>query len=195
MKKKFLIGIDEVGRGPIAGPVTVAAAIFPSGFDMKLLHGIRDSKQLTEEKREEWYEKAKAWKRDGKMFYKVSFVSSGVIDRIRISKSIKLAIERCLKGVDHKGCEVRLDGLLYAPERFKYQKTIIKGDQKEKVIGLASVIAKVSRDRRMKRYALTFPGYGFETHKGYGTKKHYKSIRKLGLSTLHRKSYLSGLGK
>lgn len=195
MKKKFLIGIDEVGRGPIAGPVTVAIAILPIGFNKRILCGVNDSKILNERKREEIYEKAKKWSREGKMSYKVSFVSAKVIDRIGITKAVSLAIKRCLKDVDHRSCDVKLDGLLHAPERFKFQETIIKGDQKEKVIGLASIIAKVSRDRRMKRYSSTFPGYGFEEHKGYGTKKHYKSIKKLGLSTLHRRSYLKGLGK
>ena len=119
-------------------------------------------------------------------------VHAETIDQKGITHAIRLSIKRCLKRckVDPRVTRVLLDGSLKAPEEFMYQETIIKGDQKEKVISLASIMAKVTRDQWMKKEALKYPEYGFEIHKGYGTKKHRENIKKKGLSPIHRKSFL-----
>ncbi|MEZ4195176.1 MAG: ribonuclease HII [Candidatus Paceibacterota bacterium] len=113
------------------------------------------------------------------------------MDKIGITKAVRLGIERGLNKlkVDHKEVSVKLDGLLHAPAEYMNQETIIKGDAKEKVIGLASIMAKVTRDRVMVKMAKKYPVYQFEIHKGYGTKKHLEAIEKHGLSTVHRRSF------
>jgi len=192
VKYKYIIGIDEAGRGPLAGPVCVGAVCLGKNFNKKLLRGVKDSKKLSEKKREGWFLKVKSFS-DGKDFaFAVSLVSSKIIDKKGIVFAIKLAIKRCLKkvGVNPKETRVLLDGSLKAPKEFINQKTIIKGDEKERVISLASVCAKVSRDRYMVKISKIFPKYGFHIHKGYGTKKHRELIKKHGASLLHRKSFL-----
>lgn len=189
---KYIVGIDEVGRGPLAGPVTVGAFCVKKNFDFKKLEGIRDSKKLTPEKREYFFEKIKELEKKGDIEYKVTFVSSKEIDKRGISHAIKRALTKSILGLrkDPQICEVFLDGGLYAPEEYKKQKTIIKGDDKIKAISCASVVAKVLRDRRMCLLAKKYPEYGFEIHKGYGTKKHCESIRKNGICKEHRKCFL-----
>jgi ribonuclease HII len=192
---KYLIGIDEVGRGPIAGPVAVGAFIFLTPEAPKLFRGVKESKQLTEEKREKWFEKILKIKEKGHIDFCVSFESEKVIDE----KGIVFAIKSCLYKSLHTIAEnpeeslVLLDGGLKAPRHFKLQKTIIRGDAKEKVIALASICAKVLRDRKMKMLGKKYPAYGFEIHKGYGTRAHYKAIEKEGLHELHRRSFCKGL--
>jgi len=197
-KTHYIIGVDEVGRGPIAGPVTVAAAVVPYGFSFGK-NRPNDSKKLSERKREEWFLYAKD---HPDIFYATSSVSSGVIDKIGISKATIMAVERSIKklsstwtsDVQVEEVEVFLDGLLRAPVQYK-QKTIIKGDEIEPIISLASIIAKVTRDKYMTNLARKYPQYGFEKHKGYGTKKHYKNIKVYGISCHHRSSFLNGLHK
>lgn len=188
---KYLIGIDEVGRGPIAGPVAVGAFIFLTPDAKKLFRGVKESKQLTEEKREEWFEKILKIKKEGHIDFCVTFQSEKTIDEKGIVFAIKKCLATSLKKVskEPENCLVLLDGGLKAPEHFKHQKTIIKGDAKETVIALASICAKVLRDRHMKELAKQYPGYDFEIHKGYGTRGHYSLIKKHGLSDLHRKSF------
>ncbi|HEY9584070.1 MAG TPA: ribonuclease HII, partial [Candidatus Paceibacterota bacterium] len=125
--------------------------------------------------------------------YYTSFVSHKIIDRQGIAYAIRLAIKRTIKkaGLRPDNCEIRLDGSIYASKEFKNQKTIIKGDEKEPIIALASIIAKVRRDNRMKRLAKKYSGYGFEIHKGYGTKNHIKAVKKLGPSEIHRRTFIS----
>jgi ribonuclease HII len=199
-KVKYIIGVDEVGRGPLAGPVTVCAAMVPRGFVFGLNNNKNsrpnDSKKLSAKKREEWFLYAKE---HGRIFYATSSVSPAVVDKIGISRATALAVERSLKKLsstwysDYQ-VEVLLDGLLHAPAEYK-QKTIIKGDEIESIISLASIIAKVTRDKYMTNLAKKYPEYGFEKHKGYGTKKHYECIKKHGISEVHRRSFLMGLQK
>jgi ribonuclease HII len=192
---KYLIGIDEVGRGPIAGPVAVGAFVFLTPEAKKFFRGVKESKQLTEEKREKWFEKILKIKEQGHVDFCVTFESEKTIDE----KGIVFAIKTCLYKSLHtvaktpEECEVRLDGGLKAPKHFKLQKTIIRGDAKEQVIALASICAKVLRDRHMKELAKIYPGYDFDVHKGYGTRGHYNLVKKLGLSELHRKSFCKSL--
>jgi len=188
---KYLIGIDEVGRGPIAGPVAVGAFVFLRPEAKKFFKGVKESKQLTEEKREAWFAKILEAQSLGLVNFSVVFQSEKVIDEKGISFAIKKSLNSALANLVIKPTEatVLLDGGLKAPEEYKNQKTIIKGDVKEQVIALASICAKVSRDRRMRSWAKKHPNYGFDIHKGYGTKKHYEAIKMHGLLPLHRKTF------
>lgn len=189
-KAKYLIGIDEVGRGPLAGPVCVCSFIVSKNFNMSVFNGIRDSKKLSARKREEWFEKIKELKKKRLVDYKIAYISNSEIDKIGISKSIQKAINKCLKNINPKTCRVLLDGGIKAPKKFLNQKTIIKGDEKEKVISLASIVAKVSRDELMCNLSKKYPKYEFHRHKGYGTALHIKKIKKHGICKIHRKTYL-----
>lgn len=184
-RKQFVVGVDEVGRGPLAGPVTVAVV---GGISVKLLHGIRDSKKLSPKSREEWAKVIRAHSA-----YAIVSIPARTIDRIGISPSLRLAVERALKKLSIKPSLVLLDGSLYAPKIYR-QRTIIKGDEKEPLIAAASIIAKVHRDRYMTRLDKKYPGFGFAQHRGYGTKMHYRALRKKGVTPTHRKSFL-GLAK
>ncbi|MEK7531604.1 MAG: ribonuclease HII [Patescibacteria group bacterium] len=190
---RFLIGIDEAGRGPLAGPVAVGVVKIPRE-NMKYFRGVKDSKQLSEKQREVWLRKIQKLSKEGKLEYSVSFSSAEVIDKKGIVKAISLALARSLRKLvplaKEKFVEVLLDGSLKAPSRFSNQKTIIRGDEKRLVIALASILAKVLRDRMMKRFAKKYPKFSFEIHKGYGTLSHRKSIRKYGPSKIHRGSFL-----
>ncbi len=192
MKKTRHIGIDEVGRGPLAGPVTVCAFVVVKDFDMKLLKGITDSKKLTEKVREEWNIKLRELQKKRKVNFSVSSVGAKIIDKKGISFAIRTALSRSLRklNVDPKNSKVFLDGGLRAPEEYVNQETIIKGDSKNKCISSASVLAKVYRDAYMRKVAKRFPAYGFEVHKGYGTLRHRNSIKKYGPCELHRRSFI-----
>ena len=188
---KFVVGIDEVGRGPLAGPVAVCAFKMPINFEEKSFGTIKDSKKLIPEKREEIFKKLQKMKKEKIVDYFVAYESAKRIDKIGISKAIRNCLEKALARLNVKPneCKVLLDGGLKTPEKYKNQKTIIKGDEKERDIAFASIVAKVSRDALMRRLAKKYPKYNFEIHKGYGTKKHCASIIKNGLSKEHRKSY------
>ena len=190
---KFLIGIDEVGRGPIAGPVAVGAFVFLVPDASSHFKGVKESKQLKEERREEWFGRILEVQKKGLIDFAVTFQSEKIIDEKGISFAIKKALEMSLKKlkINPEETHVLLDGGLKAPEEYKNQKTIIEGDVKEKVIALASVCAKVMRDRYMRKMAKKYPEYGFDVHKGYGTKRHYEAIKKHGLTDLHRRSFLT----
>lgn len=193
-QKCVVVGIDEAGRGPLAGPVAVAALAFLTPAARMLMKAslTKDSKQLSEKAREAWYEKLVEAKRAGAIAYAVSFVSAVRIDRVGIVRAIAAAMASSLRRlpVSPLQAQVLLDGALSAPACYKYQKTIIRGDETIPAIALASIVAKVSRDRLMYRYAKKYPLYGFDEHKGYGTAKHYAALKKYGLSPLHRKSFL-----
>lgn len=195
--KKWLIGIDEAGRGPLAGPVAVGVVSVPFDFDWSLIPGVGDSKQIAPDLREEIYGRAYILRKSGLIAWRVSMVSATVIDRKGISHAVKLGINRGLKSLNGnpKQCEVRLDGLLKAPEEYYFQKTIVRGDASEPVIGLASILAKVTRDQYMSRLGQReeFAPYNFPTHKGYGTKKHREIIAKIGLCAIHRRSFCGNL--
>lgn len=195
-KPKILVGIDEAGRGPLAGPVAVGVCVcdtkmYASYKRTKKLP-TRDSKKLTEKKREEWFTFIQECKKNKSIDYTVSLISASFIDTHGISMAIKTGISRSLKKLGLKPDEVLvlLDGGLKADREYVHQKTIIKGDEKEPIISLASIVAKVTRDRYMKKIAKKFPEYGLETHKGYGTRSHYEALKKKGLSQIHRRSFL-----
>lgn len=196
---KWVIGIDEVGRGPLAGPVGVGVTLVPADFNWEVLPGVTDSKKLTEARREVIYEEARRLSAVSQLDYAVAMVSAQVIDRIGIVGAINLAMGRGLKRIlkdslQPADCRVLLDGGLKAPVEFIDQATIIRGDSKERVIGLASIVAKVTRDRHMVRQAATPLGapYDFATHKGYGTKAHRAAISKHGISDIHRRTFWHG---
>lgn len=186
---RYIIGIDEVGRGPLAGPVAVGAiAITPQL--LKKFRTIKESKQLSETKREEWSAKIFAAAGD-ELHVAVAMVSAKEIDRIGIAPAIRKALRVALKklAIDPKDARVLLDGGLYAPDEYTNQETIIRGDASETAIAMASVVAKVKRDTLMIRLAKKYPEYNFSQHKGYGTKAHIQALHAHGLSEIHRKSF------
>ena len=193
-----MVGIDEVGRGPLAGPVTVCAVLCTADFYKKLAkyEGLTDSKKLSEKNREHWFALASLMQEEGSIVYAVESVSPKEIDKIGISKAIQKALDTALEKISTQhqqispaAIQVLLDGSLHAPVEYIHQETIIKGDQKEKIISLASIIAKVTRDRYMVKIAKKYARYGLDIHKGYGTKNHRDAIKKYGLSEIHRKSF------
>ncbi len=193
----MIVGIDEAGRGPLAGPVAVGAVkVYKLDKFKKLVRGVRDSKKLSAEAREGWYKLAIEARQRGELDFHVALVSERVIDKQGISPAIRLGIKRCLtKLAVESGDQIFLDGSLRAPAEFKHQQTIVKGDEKIAVISLASICAKVTRDRKMVSLAKKFPKYGFEVHKGYGTRAHYTALRKYGLTEAHRRSFLNKFDK
>jgi ribonuclease HII len=188
---KFVVGIDEVGRGPIAGPTAVCALLWKDREIDPPPH-VKDSKQLSPQKREEWFKQIKDWEQEGRLAYAVSYVCAATIDKIGINVAIHRAICSALKRLelDPASVHILLDGGLHAPDEFYHQETIIRGDEHEPTIALASITAKVLRDRLMEKMADQYPGYGFDVHKGYGTHEHYRALRKLGPSPLHRLSFI-----
>lgn len=200
---KYIIGIDEVGRGPIAGPVAVCAFLIKDNSFIKYftnkksassavrLPKLRDSKKLSKKQREEWFEYLINTKSEGLCDYAVSFVSPENIDKFGIAKCIQKALNESLaKVASSKIISIYLDGGLHAPIEYLNQETIIKGDELHPVISLASIIAKVTRDRVMTKYGEEYPMYGFERHSGYGTKAHYEAIKKHGQTPIHRKTFI-----
>jgi ribonuclease HII len=188
----FLIGIDEAGRGPLAGPVAVGAVRVPIDFDWSSVAGAKDSKQMTPKSRDALYKKMCALQKAGKLDFAVAFSSATIIDHCGIVPAVQSALDRALSKITKGGprhCLVLLDGGLHAPKEFVNQKTIIRGDQSEAVISLASIAAKVLRDRLMVKMARKYPLYGFEVHKGYGTLIHRRVIHQEGLCTLHRATF------
>ena len=188
---QYIIGIDEVGRGPLAGPVSIGVFVIPKKHIRKITLA-NDSKKLTESKREELFKYFSELRKEGICDFYVIHESAKQIDKIGISACIKRAMKKGLAktALSPDICDVRLDGSLYAPAEYTKQKTIVKGDSKDKAIGAASIVAKVTRDRKMVRLGKKYPHYGFEIHKGYGTKKHREDIVKFGASDVHRKSWI-----
>jgi ribonuclease HII len=199
-----VIGIDEAGRGPLAGPVTVGAFgadektgkwIIKNIFDGRL----RDSKKLSEKQREDMYKKLKQLKNRGKVNFSFVHISNKVIDKKGITAAVIFGVRTSLVKLHHTPnynghhCMVRLDGLLKAPTEYTEQKTIIKGDERDVFIACASIVAKVERDRLMCKIAKKYPDYNFDTHKGYGTRAHRAAILKIGLSSHHRASYCKNI--
>src|SRR3990167_6131113 len=189
MSVRYIVGIDESGRGPLAGPITLAYVACPASIFRRNFKGIKDSKKLTLKKREEWFRHLKAHPH---LEYGVTSVGARTIDYKGISRSVKIGIKRLVSRLSVKPKMILLDGSLYAPPEYP-QKTIIKGDEKIPIIAAASVMAKVTRDRKMTRLAKKFPDYSFEIHKGYGTKLHCKLVKKYGLCDIHRRSFCSRL--
>jgi ribonuclease HII len=190
---KYIVGVDEAGRGPLAGPVSLAALAIRVEDEALLKNDrIRDSKQLSEKAREKKLAELKVLRKNGKVRYAVSLVGSKFIDQKGIVAAVKKGIWNVLSRLklEAETTLVLLDGGIKAPHTFKNQKTIIRGDATVPVIAHASIVAKVTRDRKMKKFALSFPEYGFEIHKGYGTTAHIAKIKKHGLSKIHRKTFL-----
>ena len=203
-KIKYIIGIDEAGRGPLAGPVSVGVVLIPHDFDWDLIPGVNDSKKLSAKKREVIFKRALELVAAGELWYSVQMPTAKQIDTKGISVVIRAAMEKGLREVmaenprgplGFREVMVKLDGSLYAPAEFVHQETIIKGDAKEKVIGLASIMAKVTRDRYMEKITNkpTLQVYNFAQHKGYGTLVHRTAIAKHGLSLEHRVSYCKNI--
>ncbi len=187
-----MLGVDEAGRGPLAGPVAVGVVAVPEGFDVaKEFPGVKDSKQLSEKKRENIFQMLAARVATGDTRFSVQFESAEAIDEEGIVATVRRAVARGVNALapDSALVSVQLDGSLHAPAEYS-QKTIIGGDITVPLISLASIVAKVSRDRLMCELALTYPNYGFEKHKGYGTKQHYEMLKKYGLCVIHRRSFI-----
>jgi ribonuclease HII len=191
----YIIGIDEAGRGPLAGSVAVGVFAVPTKGALKKFRGVKDSKQLSEKQREEWFRAIKDSSEKGEAFYAVTFARPATIDAKGLTYAVYSALNRGLRRLESLGVNcidsrILLDGSLYASGRYADQTTIIDGDAKEPIIALASICAKVTRDRRMKKLAKEYPLYGFEIHKGYGTAGHYRAIERYGLTPEHRRTFL-----
>ncbi len=179
---RYICGIDEVGRGPLAGPVVAGAVILPK--DCCILY-VNDSKKLSETKREELYDEIM----DKAVSVGLGFVDNNRIDEINILQATYEAMRQAIGKLDPKP-DILLNDAVTIPEVSIKQVPIIKGDAKSISIGAASIIAKVTRDRMMKEYAEEFPEYGFEDNKGYGSRKHIEAIQKYGPCALHRRSFI-----
>ena len=178
---KLICGVDEAGRGPLAGPVFAAAVILPEG---KIIDGVNDSKELSEKKRELLFDKIIEEALD----YSIASASEKEIDELNILNATYLAMKRAVEGL--KSADYALiDGNRMPPLNINGE-TVIKGDAKSASIAAASILAKVSRDRVMLELAEKYPQYQFEKHKGYGTKLHYEMLDKFGPSEIHRQSFL-----
>jgi ribonuclease HII len=194
-KPSHIVGIDEVGRGPLAGPVSLCACKVAGDFDMARLKGIKDSKKLSSLQRNQWVTCVTQLKSEGLLDFAYSAISAQEIDKIGIAPAIRKAVATCLKALnlDPKSTHIFLDGSLYAPKEFLIQETIIKGDEKVPIISAASIIAKVTRDKFMEEMGEKYPNYGFEKHKGYGTEAHIKAIKKEGMTPIHRRTFLKNI--
>ncbi len=189
---KFILGVDEAGRGPLAGPVSVGVVMVPERFDVaKEFPGVADSKKLSEKKREKIFEMLEERVARGDARFTVEFESAEVIDEEGIAIAVRRALWRGVNSLapDSALVHVLLDGSLKAPPEYS-QETIINGDELVPIISLASIAAKVSRDRLMLELAKKYPEYQFEKHKGYGTALHYEMLKKHGLCVIHRRSFI-----
>ncbi len=196
--ENMIVGIDEVGRGPVAGPVAVCAVWYKAQDHKEIetyFEGMNDSKKVHVNKRRLFAKTAQELQDKGLINYTIQYGSAEKIDQEGISACLKSGIERSLKIAAKDGLVstdyIFLDGSLRAPDTYYKQKTIIGGDGKVFAISLASVIAKVARDEIMEEYGITYPQYGFEQHKGYGTVAHIKAIKEHGACALHRKTWLT----
>jgi ribonuclease HII len=182
---KLIAGIDEVGRGPLAGPVCVCAVIMPLD---DIIDGVDDSKKLSEKKREMLFEKIT----QKAISYSTEYVDEKTIDEINILQATKLAMKRAIENMGVMPDIVLVDAVKNLDVSVPTL-PIIHGDALSYSIGAASIVAKVSRDRLMCEYAKKYPQYGFEKHKGYGTKQHIEAIKQYGVLDIHRKSFLGFL--
>ena len=178
----IVCGVDEAGRGPLAGPVYAAAVILPKGY---IIEGVNDSKKLSEKKREALFEKIKA----ESLAFSIGIATAEEIDEINILQATFLAMKRAVEGLQICPDYAMIDGNR-KPNISVPCETIIKGDGKSASIACASILAKVSRDRYMLEMAEKYPEYQFEKHKGYGTKLHYEMLDKFGPCDIHRKTFL-----
>ena len=184
---KSVCGVDEAGRGPLAGPVCAAAVILPEGV---IIDGVNDSKKLSEKKRESLFDVI----REQALSYSIAYATVDEIEEINILNATMLAMRRAIDGLDIKADYAMIDGNKIPPIDIDAE-CIVKGDAKSMSIACASILAKVSRDRLLYKYAEEYPMYGFDKHKGYGTKVHREAILKYGPCPYHRKSFLKKLHK
>ncbi len=189
----YVAGVDEAGRGPLAGPVVAGCVVLPENFNVL---GIDDSKKLSEKKREDLFEKIVK----NALAYGIGIVDNNIIDEINILEATKLAMTQAIESAESMLKEKAGEGigfLLTDAVELKGvsipQNPIIKGDAKSLSIAAASIIAKVTRDRMMGKYHAEYPHYGFDSNKGYGTKAHYEGIDKYGITPIHRKTFLKNL--
>ncbi len=204
---RFTLGVDEAGRGPLAGPVAVGVVAVAAGFDVaREFPGVTDSKKLTEKNRERIFEMLEARVTLGDARFTVELGPAAEIDEQGIAVVIRALVARGIRSLENYRSQtslklpksdfdnvadmhVLLDGSLSAPPEYP-QETVIHGDMLIPVISLASIAAKVERDRVMVALAAAHPLYGFERHKGYGTKDHYEALKKHGLCAIHRRSFV-----
>lgn len=179
---QVICGVDEAGRGPLAGPVCAAAVILPMGLEIP---GLTDSKKLTDKKRRELFPIIK----EQAIAYGIGLASHEEIDEINILQATYLAMERAMQQLSVKPDIAMIDGNR-AKDFGLPVRTVIKGDSLSANIAAASILAKVTRDDLMTELALQYPEYGFDVHKGYGTKAHYEALRNYDASPVHRKSFL-----
>lgn len=189
-KYKFIAGVDEVGRGPLAGPVVAAAVVLPADFDVL---GVDDSKKLSEKKRELLFDVIK----EKAVCYGIAEQDNHVIDQVNILEATKLAMTEAIEKADamlQEKLGEEIDFVLFDAMKIeavdKPQASLIKGDAKSVSIAAASILAKVTRDRQMVDYHEKYPYYGFDSNKGYGTKAHYEGLEAHGVTPIHRDSFL-----
>lgn len=180
----FVAGVDEVGRGPLAGPVVAAAVILPLE-EAKRIAGINDSKKLSKKKRETLAEKIK----EMAVAYAIEEVGEETIDEINILQATRLAMKRAIERLSPRPDFVLTDGNMTLDIPMP-QKSIVKGDALVCSIGAASILAKVYRDKLMERFAAEYPYYGFERNAGYGTRMHIEAIREMGICKIHRRTFV-----
>lgn len=183
-QRKFnnICGIDEAGRGPLAGPVVVAGVIMPGN---SMIEGVNDSKKVSEKKRELLYDKIL----EEAISYSVAIIGQDIIDEINILNATKQGVTSVVKGLDVKPDLIIIDALEHIDTNGIPYESIIKGDAKCYSIAAASIIAKVTRDRIMREWDKVYPQYGFMQHKGYGTAKHIAAVKEYGLCPIHRRSF------
>lgn len=182
----LVCGVDEAGAGPLAGPVYAGAVILPSGFE---LEGLNDSKQVSEKKRDILFDQIK----DCAVAWSVAFVEAWEIDEIDILNARIKAMQMAINGLFPQPEFALVDGNRDHGSKYRIEtahELLIKGDSRSASIAAASILAKVSRDRRMEELDLVYPAYGFAKHKGYGTKAHYEALDRFGPSPVHRESFL-----
>lgn len=179
---KNICGIDEAGRGPLAGPVVIAGVIMPED---SMIEGVNDSKKVSEKKRELLYDKII----EEAISYSVAIIGQDIIDEINILNATKKGLTNVVEGLDVRPDLIIVDALEHIDTKGIPYESIIKGDAKCYSIAAASILAKVTRDRIMREWDLVYPQYGFAKHKGYGTAFHIQAIKEYGLCPIHRRSF------
>ena len=185
---EYICGIDEAGRGPLAGPVVVGAVILPKD---SFIEGVNDSKKISEKKREKIYEQIL----EEAISYSVGIVDQKTIDEINILNATKLGVKIALEGLKQKPDVIMVDALTNMDTLGIPYISVVKGDAKNYSIAAASIIAKVTRDRIMRQWDEIYPIYGFSKHKGYGTAEHIRIIKENGPCILHRRSFIKNFVK
>ncbi len=184
---QYVCGVDEAGRGPLAGPVCAAAVILPKGL---VIEGVNDSKKLSEKKREALFDVIC----ESALAYSIVFADVAEIEEVNILRATMNAMKRAVEGLSVKADFAYIDGNTMPPIDINGE-CVVKGDEKSMSVACASILAKVSRDRLMLKYAEEYPKYGFEKHKGYGTKLHTEALKEYGPCPVHRPSFLKKILK